>query len=141
MPFNKEAAVAELEQKIGWRAYGLKHGESIFTKFFQNYYLPTKFGYDKRRPHFSSLVVSGQLSREEALNKLAEPLYSPNELEEDTSYLCKKLGLSRNDFNQFLDAKKHSHLEYPNWTSRQNIIKKIQKLAVRMTGKKINIYS
>ena len=141
MPFNKEAAIAELEQKIGWRAYGLKHGESIFTKFFQNYYLPKKFGYDKRRPHFSSLIVSGQLSRQEAMEKLAEPLYSPNELEEDTSYLCKKLGLSRNDFNQFLDAKKHSHLEYPNWTSRQNIIKKIQKLAARLTGKKISIYS
>ncbi len=58
MPYSMEQAVAELEQ-IGWRGYPRKHGESLFTKFFQNYYLPTKFGYDKRRPHLSSLIASG----------------------------------------------------------------------------------
>ena len=141
MPYDKKMAVTELEQKIGWRAYGRKHGESIFTKFFQNYYLPTRFGYDKRRPHFSSLIVSGQMSRDDAIEKLSEPLYSPNELEVDISYLCKKLGIGRNDFKEFILAPQHSYLEYPNWISLQNFIKKMQKLSFRMTGKKINIYS
>ena len=58
MPYNKSAAITELES-IGWRSYVGKHGESLFTRFFQNYWLPTKFGYDKRRPHLSSLIVSG----------------------------------------------------------------------------------
>ena len=141
MPYDKKMATAELEQKIGWRAYGRKHGESIFTKFFQNYYLPTRFEYDKRRPHFSSLIVSGQMSRDEAMEKLAEPLYSPNELEIDIAYLCKKLGIGRNDFEEFIMAPRHSCLEYPNWISLQNFIKKMQGLSFHITGKKINIYS
>ena len=141
MPYDKKMAVTELEQKIGWRAYGRKHGESIFTKFFQNYYLPARFGYDKRRPHFSSLIVSGQMSRDEAMEKLSEPLYSPNELEADISYLCKKLGIGRNDFEELILAPQHSYLEYPNWISLQNFIKKMQRLSFRMTGKKITIYS
>ena len=141
MPYDKQMAIAELEQKIGWRSYGRKHGESIFTKFFQNYYLPTRFGYDKRRPHFSSLIVSGQMSRDEALKKLTEPLYSPNELETDIAYLCKKLGINRNEFEKFITAPKHSYLEYPNWINLQNFIKKMQHLGFRMTGKKVKIYS
>ena len=141
MPYDKKMATTELEQKIGWRAYGRKHGESIFTKFFQNYYLPTRFEYDKRRPHFSSLIVSGQMSRDEAIEKLAEPLYSPNELEIDIAYLCKKLGIGRNDFEEFIMAPRHSCLEYPNWISLQNFIKKMQGLSFHITGKKINIYS
>jgi len=139
--YDKKMAVTELEQKIGWRAYGRKHGESIFTKFFQNYYLPTRFGYDKRRPHFSSLIVSGQMSRDEAIEKLAEPLYSANELEVDIAYLCKKLGIGRNDFEEFIKAPKHSYLEYPNWINHQKFIKKMQSLIFRVLGKKINIYS
>ena len=141
MPYDKKMAVTELEQKIGWRAYERKHGESIFTKFFQNYYLPTRFGYDKRRPHFSSLIVSGQMSRDEAMEKLAEPLYSTDELEIDIAYLCKKLGISRNDFEDLMITPRRSHIEYPNWTSRRDIIKKIQNLNLRITGRKMNIYS
>jgi N-acetyl sugar amidotransferase len=91
MPYDKVAAVGELEQTIGWRSYGRKHGESLFTKLFQNYYLPTKFGYDKRRPHLSSLIVSGQMARDEAIAALGEQLYDPQELEIDISYFCKKL--------------------------------------------------
>lgn len=141
MPYDKQMAVTELERKIGWRAYGRKHGESIFTKFFQNYYLPTRFGYDKRHPHFSSLIVSGQMSRDEAMEKLTEPLYSLKELEIDIAYLCKKLGIGRNEFEELIMAPQHSFLEYPNWISLQNFIKKMQRLSFRITGRKINIYS
>ena len=141
MSYDKKMAVIELEQKIGWRAYGLKHGESIFTKFFQNYYLPARFGYDKRRPHFSSLIVSGQMSRDEAMEKLAEPLYSSKELEIDIVYLFKKLGIGRNEFEKLIMAPKHSFLEYPNWIGLQNFIHNMQRLSFRITGKKLSIYS
>ena len=86
MNYNKEAAIEELGLKVGWRAYGRKHCESLFTKLFQNYYLPTKFGYDKRRPHLSSLIVAGQMTREEAIKKLEEPLYDSSEIESDIIY-------------------------------------------------------
>ncbi len=66
LPYSRETAISELEGRIGWRAYPRKHGESLFTKFFQNYYLPTKFGYDKRRPHLSTLIASGAITRERA---------------------------------------------------------------------------
>jgi N-acetyl sugar amidotransferase len=88
MPYVKSEALAELERTIGYKPYPRKHGESLFTKLFQNYYLPIKFGYDKRLPHLSSLIVSGQMSREEALESLAEPLYDSQELEIDIGYFC-----------------------------------------------------
>ena len=72
MPYVKAEALVELQQTVGYKPYPRKHGESLFTKLFQNYYLPTKFGYDKRRPHLSSLIVSGQLTRQEALAILSE---------------------------------------------------------------------
>ena len=81
------------------------------------------------------------MSRDEAMEKLTEPLYSPKELEADIAYLCKKLGISRNEFEEFILAPQHSFLEYPNWISLQNFIKKMQQLSFRITGRKISIYS
>lgn len=141
MPYDKQQAVAELEQKIGWRAYGRKHGESLFTKLFQNHYLPVKFGYDKRKPHFSSLIVSGQMSREEALAKLAEPLYDPQELEIDITYFCKKLRISRQQFDGFLAAPSHHHTDFPTWDGRYRLLKKMQSLIERSLGRQVKVYS
>ncbi len=120
MPYDKQLAVKELEQ-IGWRAYPRKHGESLFTKLFQNYYLPTKFGYDKRRPHFSSLIVSGQMTRDEALAKLQEPLYDPEELETDIEYFCKKLRITREQFDSYLTSPSHHHTDFPTWDGRYKL--------------------
>src|SRR3990167_9163040 len=75
--YNREKAKALLQEKYGWKDYGEKHCESRFTQWFQNYYLPSKFGLDKRRPHYSSLINSGQMTREQALKKLEEPLEYP----------------------------------------------------------------
>ena len=142
MPFDKEQAIHELESKIGWRSYGRKHGESIFTKFFQNHYLPMKFGYDKRRPHLSSLIVSGQMSREQAVAALSEPLYAPEELERDKAYVASKLGLSASDFDMLLQAKPSSHLNFPNWERRQLFARKTAKAIGRFLGRKeMKIYS
>jgi N-acetyl sugar amidotransferase len=141
MPYNKDKAVAELESKLGWRSYGRKHGESIFTKLFQNYYLPKRFGYDKRRPHLSSLIVSGQLTRDEALRKLAEPLYDSRELEVDLAYFCKKLRISRDEFDALLKQPLTHYSEFPNWDARHRVLKRLQGSMERVTGRRMNVYS
>ena len=140
MPYNKNDAVTRLEA-IGWRAYGRKHGESIFTKLFQNHYLPVRFGYDKRLPHLSSLIVSGQMTRDEAVAELGKPLYDPKELEIDIAYFCKKMRISRAEFDAFIKAPLHTYTEFPNWDRSYRILKKIQRKAESFLGRRINVYS
>lgn len=141
MPYDKAKALLELEQTVGYKPYARKHGESQFTKIFQNHYLPEKFGYDKRRPHLSSLIVSGQMSREEALERLEEPLYDPEELEIDLAYFCKKLRITRGQFEEFLKAPAHDYSDFANWNGRYRILKSVQSLVAKATGKKLKVYS
>ena len=141
MAYDKELAVKELQDVIGWQSYGRKHGESIFTKLFQNYYLPTKFGYDKRKPHFSSLIVSGQMTREEALSKMYEPLYNAEELEIDINYFCKKLRVTRLEFDELMHVPIHHYSDFPNCGSRYLILKRVQKIVARIIGRNIKVYS
>lgn len=141
MNYNRNEAIGELERKLGWRSYGRKHGESLFTKFFQNHYLPVRFGFDKRRPHLSSMIVSGQMTREEALEDLAQPLYDPKELETDMEYFCKKLRIRREELNDFMTAPVHHYSEFPNWDRRYRFLKKVQRLVGNVTGKRLAVYS
>ncbi|MDG5499210.1 N-acetyl sugar amidotransferase [Marinobacter sp. BGYM27] len=141
MPYNKAKALIELENKVGYKAYPRKHGESLFTKLFQNYYLPERFGYDKRVPHLSSLIVSGQITRDAALEKLNEPLYDSDELEIDIAYFCKKLKISRDEFDSMMKAPLRRHNDYKTWDGRYQMLKKLQSLFTKLTGKSINIYS
>lgn len=110
--YNKDAAKEELKQQLGWRDYGGKHYESIFTKFYQAHILPTKFHIDKRRAHLSTLINSGQMTREDALRELQKPLYDSQELVADTEYVCKKLGFSREEFEIYLKTPPRSHYEF-----------------------------
>jgi N-acetyl sugar amidotransferase len=112
MPYSKKSAIAELEKRFGWRYYGGKHYESRFTKFFQSYILPTRFGFDKRRAHLASLVASGEITRNEALAQLQQPLYEPMELEKDKEFIIKKLGLTEKEFQAFMDAPIRAHRDY-----------------------------
>jgi len=112
MDYRKQDAKAQLIKDFGWRDYGGKHYESVFTKFYQAYILPTKFHVDKRRAHLSTLILSGQMSREEALKELSVPLYSDAEFSADREYVCKKLGFSEEDFTDYLRRPQKSHLEY-----------------------------
>lgn len=112
--YNKEDAKQLLKEELGWRDYGGKHYESVFTKFFQAHYLPTKFGYDKRLAHLSSLIVSGQMTKQEARRELQRPLYDPVELEEDRIYWVKKLGLSLAQYHQVMGEAPTSYSDYPN---------------------------
>lgn len=141
MPFDKEAAVKEMAGKFGWRSYGRKHGESLFTKLFQNYILPRRYGYDKRRPHYSSMIASGQLTREEALRKLEEPLYDPEELETDLNYFCKKLRISRAELDEILSAPTRHHTEFATWDWRKRVAKAAQRLLERVRGRRVGVYS
>lgn len=113
MPYEKATAVDYLERHFGWRYYGGKHYESRWTRFFQAHYLPTKFGYDKRKAHLSSLIVSGQLSRDEALQELEKPLYSDNELADDKAFVAKKLGIDVAQLERFIADKPHHYTEFP----------------------------
>lgn len=141
LPYNKSEAIQEMQEKFGWKTYGRKHGESNFTKLFQNYYQPEKFGYDKRLPHFSSLIVTGQMCREEALEKLKDPLYDQDELQNDIEYFCRKLQVSRAEFNRFITDKPHHYTDFANSDSRIEAMRQVQRVAERMMGKKLTVYS
>ena len=140
MPYNKEQAINVLSA-IGWRPYGRKHGESRFTKIFQNYYLPEKFGYDKRRPHLSSLIVSGQIAREKALEIMDEPLYDAEELSADLEFFCKKIGIKEEEFYKYMEGPSTKYDDLDNWDNYHKVIKIIQSIYQKIRGKSINIYS
>lgn len=114
MNYDKEEAMRILERDWGWRYYGGKHYESRWTRFFQGYYLPYKFGYDKRKAHLSSLVVAGQLTRSEALEQLKRPLYTANELAEDKAFIAKKLGITEEALADLIAAPCRHYSEFPN---------------------------
>lgn len=140
MPYRKRDAIEAL-QAIGWRPYGRKHGESRFTKLFQNYYLPTKFGYDKRRTHLSSLILSDDISREAAIKELEAPLYDLKELASDITYFCKKLGITEEEFHIYVKSPNRQYIDFDNWDSRQNIVKRLQRFVAKILGRRVNIYS
>ena len=114
MKYSKKAAIDYLERNYGWRYYGGKHYESRWTRFFQSYYLPSKFGYDKRKAHLSSMIVAGEITRAEALVELEKPLYTENELAEDKTFIAKKLGLSVAELDDLVAAPPRHYSEFPN---------------------------
>lgn len=115
--YDKEKAKSFISDRLGWKNYGRKHGESNYTKFFQEYILPIKFNYDKRRAHFSSLIVAGQLTREQALEQLEEPLYENNlKIEDDINYFITKFNISRDGFDNIMNALPMKYDDYPNVT-------------------------
>lgn len=96
--FNKARALEIMKQRIGYVPYARKHGESRFTRFFQEYYLPEKYGFDKRKAHLSSLIASGQMTRDEALGELEKPLYDPISKMIDVEYCTRKLGFPEEEW-------------------------------------------
>lgn len=128
--YNKDEAKKFLQDNYEWRDYGGKHYESFYTRFYQTYILPIKFGYDKRRMHLSSLIVAGQLSREEALEVLKSLPYDEKTIEREIEYFLEKIQISRDEFDAIMQTKPLSYWDYPNnendLTGR--IIMKISKL-------------
>ncbi|WP_285605774.1 N-acetyl sugar amidotransferase [Geothrix edaphica] len=114
VPFHKEEAMQELVDRFGWQKYAHKHYESRFTRFYEGFWLPRKFGYDKRRAHFSSLILTGQLSREEALRKISEPAYSEETIAQDFEYIATKLDLTVAELQQIMDGPNKTYRDYKN---------------------------
>lgn len=110
--YNKADAINLLEQKYGWRDYGVKHAESRFTKFYQEVLLPRKIGFDKRRLHLSGLIVSGQISRNDALEALRSPIIDAANTRRDIRFVAKKLGVSIKELELLIDKPIVSHGEY-----------------------------
>ncbi len=112
VPYNKRDIKELIKKELEWRDYGGKHYESNFTKFYQAYILPEKFKIDKRKAHLSTLICSGQLTREEALKELEQPLYNENDLKQDKEYVLKKFGLSSSAFEGIMQAPPRQHQEF-----------------------------
>jgi N-acetyl sugar amidotransferase len=110
--YVKEQAMEELTRELGWRPYAKKHFESVITRFYQGYILPTKFGIDKRVFHYALLINSGQMTREAALADLERPAYDPHQQMEDKIYVCKKFGLSVAEFDAMMRETPRSHYDY-----------------------------
>lgn len=124
--YSKGMAMDILTRDYGWAYYGGKHYESTFTKFYQAYVLPVKFGYDKRKVHLSALIRNGELTREEGLKEIAKPAYDPDELRIDQEYVLKKLGFSQSEFEQIMASPPKSHLDYPSDEWIFNIWRKLK---------------
>lgn len=112
--YDKTRSIAELSDRVGWRPYGRKHGENRFTRFYQEYFLPRKFGIDKRKAHFSSLIVAGQMTREQAMSELEKPLYADGEAREDLEFVAKKLDFTVDELCALIDAPGRRHTDYAN---------------------------
>lgn len=125
MPYSKEMAISTLKDKYGWRAYPQKHFESRFTKFFEAYWLPTRFGYDTRKVQFSSLILTGQMSREEALEKLKAPAYDPDTIDDEFAYIAKKLGISLDELRYYHTMRLKSYKDYHNQEAFFNLGAKV----------------
>lgn len=141
LPYSKEEALSELVKKVGYKPYGRKHGESRFTKFFQNHYLPAKFKMDKRKAHLSSMILSGLMAREQALDELLKPLYEESELREDKHYLAKKLGISVEELDEYISSPGHDYSDYANWDSRYAFMKRVQTFVSKVLGRNVKNYS
>ena len=129
--YDKRAAMKTLEDELGWTNYGGKHHESIFTRFYQQYILPEKFGVDKRKAHLSSLICAGQVTRSEALDELARPPHNPDMIEADKAYVTKKLGMSPEALDAYIQAPRRSHYEYP---SEQTYLRALSRLKGKLRG-------
>lgn len=113
IPYNKAEAKNMLMDKLGWKDYGGKHYESVFTRFYQGYILPYKFHIDKRKAHLSNLIFSGQITRDEALHEIEKPIYASQlMLEEDKAFVAKKLGFGEKEFEGLLKLPNRLHEEF-----------------------------
>lgn len=112
--YDKEKAMKLLNEKYGWEPYANKHYENVFTKFFEGYYLPRKFGYDTRKSVFTSMILNGTMTREEALSKLKEEPYPEKEMLADKEYVAKKLGITVEEFDTIIAGDNKSYRDYRN---------------------------
>lgn len=114
LPYVKKDAEETLQRLYGWQSFQHKHHESRFTRFYEDYWLPRKFGYEKRRAHFSSLIMTGQMTREEALERISKPEMDENFLHSEFEYVANKLDLSIEDLQFIFDGENKTFHDYKN---------------------------
>jgi N-acetyl sugar amidotransferase len=123
--YSREAAMQVLQERLGWVYYGGKHHESVYTRFWQGYVLPRKFGVDKRYGHLSDLINSGQMTREQALAEMARPPYPEEAQQQDLRYVTKKLGLTPEEFSALMALPVKSFRDYRNSFERVERLKRL----------------
>jgi len=114
IPYTKSAAIDLLKNEYDWKPYPLKHGESIFTKFYEGYWLPERFGFDTRRIYLSSLILTGQMSRNEALEIIKKPAYDYEKIDEEFNYISTKLGITTDELRNYFTMPKKFYWDYKN---------------------------
>jgi N-acetyl sugar amidotransferase len=114
IPFIKEDATLTLENKLGWQRYQHKHHESRFTRFYESYWLPRKFGFDKRKNQFSSLILTGQLTREKALERVSHPELGEQELANEFEFVAKKLDFTVDELRTYFEGQNKTFQDYKN---------------------------
>lgn len=119
VPYVKKDAEDELERRFGWQRFKHKHHESRFTRFYEDYWLPRRFGFEKRRAHFSSLIMTGQMTREEALERIAKPEMDEHFLTQEFEYVAHKLDLTVDELQAIFDGPKRTYRDFKN---KRNLI-------------------
>jgi len=114
VPYIKKEAEETLERLFGWQKFQHKHHESRFTRFYEDYWMPRKFGYHKRRAHFSSLIMTGQMTRDEALSRISHPEMGEHFLKQEFEYVASKLGLTVAELQEIFEGENKTYRDYRN---------------------------
>lgn len=136
IPYDKQNISKFLSENLGWKEYKNKHFEDRFTRWYEGYYLPVRFGFDKRRCYLSNLVLTNEITREEAIKQLSLPPYSDEEIKEDANYIAAKLNISLKEFNSYMNVKKRSFKDFKN----SFFLIKLGAVVLRMLGKEQKKY-
>lgn len=137
IPYNKDEAMQLLVNKFGYQKYPQKHFESRFTRFYEGYWLPMKFGFDTRKVQYSSLILTNQMTRKEALKNLSKPAYDPKTIKQDFEYIATKLGISAEELQSYMDAPNKTYKDYKSQDSIYNIGAKVMSaLGLEKGGKR-----
>lgn len=112
--YNKDNVKLFLQEQFDWTPYDNKHYEDVFTRFYEGYYLPKKFGYDKRKTYLSNLILTGEITREEALCELEKAPYPEEIAREDMRYIAEKLGVTVKEFEELMNGENKTFADYKN---------------------------
>ena len=137
IPYFKEDAKKLLMERFGWQPYPHKHFESRFTKFYESFWLPERFGYDVRKVQFSSLIVTEQMSRDEALVALRQPSYDKTTIDQEIEFVANKLDVSVSEIMEYMRLPKRSHKDFKNQEDLYRLGAKVMKmLGLEVGGKR-----
>lgn len=134
--YNKDKVKKFIIDELEWRDYGGKHYENIFTRFYQGYILPEKFGINKRKSHLSTLVCSGQITREQALEEDKKPIYDTDLLKIDKEFFLKKFRLSEQEFSNIMALPVKQHTDYKSYMNVYKKLRPYYRFLKRLIGKK-----